>query len=350
MLFTMHDYILDIPDAVLRNLSDRMRICSPITEHFTSFAYKRVVIIATGSSYNAALCALEGMKKNLGLPIEVITPFYFEHYFSAGKADYLIFASQSGYSTNVISAIRKAEKMSLSNVCVTGHLDSDLAKETNRSYDYGVGEETAGYVTKGVILLILYFWMFSAEAGKKMKKINQQEYDEWYRQIALAASNSAEMVNCAEKCFHNHKKEFLSMDKVILCGCGTGLATATEGALKISETVRIPCVVCDPEELLHGYYYQIDPGYTVFFISNQSETDERIDMIAHAVREVTDRVYVLKNAVDWRVSPIMQLPFFWELAYLVSSSLNSYALHPLAVNMKKWVSAKTENYRKDKKK
>ncbi len=359
MELTMQDYILETPEAVKMNLKKGKKLCAPMVDDFLGSDYSRIVLVASGSSYNAALCAKEGMEQNLKIPVKIITPFYCENYFCPDKKDYLVFASQSGYSSNIVSAAQKKKK-NFPIVCVTGHPESDLARIADKIFDYGLCEEKVGYVTKGVILLAVYFWMFSAEAGQKTGAISKAEYEKCYMELGKAAVWAEEMVGKAKNCFQKFEKEFLSMNRVIFCGTGTGIGTVTEAALKISETVRIPCVICDPEEFLHGYYYQIDPSYTVFLVSDRTETNIRIETIGSAVREVTERVFVIENgsqsssdkvisldkSVSWWAAPVIQLPFFQEIAYLVSSCLNTYALHPLAVRMKKWVNAKTENYRK----
>ena len=48
---------------------------------------------------------------------------------------------------------------------------------------FGVGEETVGYVTKGVIALSLYLMLFALEAAKMCKIIGQNEYDTWVSDV-----------------------------------------------------------------------------------------------------------------------------------------------------------------------
>lgn len=59
------------------------------------------------------------------------------------------------------------------------------------------------------------------------------------------------MFSYTKDLYEKHRKEFLSMQTVILCGGGAAWGTVCEGALKLSETLRIPCICCDPEEFLH---------------------------------------------------------------------------------------------------
>lgn len=364
----MQDYILSSKECAIKNIEQRKALVGRLAASFIQSNSKSLKIVASGSSYNAALCALPFMRKQMNIKIELVNPFSFIHYGLVKKDEYVLFISQSGYSTNIIDAAKHGAINGIITRCISGYTDSDLAKCCDEVYDFGLEEETVGYVTKGVILLTIYLDLFSievSERGKIVLKNMEDTGEDSIEKLICACSSMEEMAYRGKQLFDLNLKSFLSIQKLIICQAEEAKGCAMEVCLKFSELLRVPCIYCDPEEYLHGYYYQIDPSYTVFFIQDNVNGVNRVKNIAEATREVTDNVYclfnqgdisldcndtMLSNLTDWELTSLVFLPFFQEIVYLAASKTNNEQLHPLAVNMKKHVQAKTDNYRKGERK
>ena len=352
---TMEEYIQEAPDSIRNNIERRSFLTSGLSEKIAESGCHEICMVASGSSYNAALCALEGMKAMSGMKIRIITPFYFLEYEESNTETCYLLISQSGYSTNILKALDDAERRQICWYGITGHTESDMGLYREKIYDYGLGEETVGYVTKGVVLLSLFLFLLAIQLGERKKNLSKTA-EEWYWHLSLCARYSEKMFSYTKDLYEKHRKEFLSMQTDILCGGGAAWGTVCEGALKLSETLRIPCICCDPEEFLHGPYYQITPNYTIFLVGDKKSEFERMRAIANGCREVTEHVFTVgfeekeaefcKEEIAWQIKPLYQLVIFQENEYLASEELDSKRLHPLAKGMKKWVQAKSENYKR----
>ena len=61
------------------------------------------------------------------------------------------------------------DKLNRKAIVLTGDLNSDIVSVADLAVDFGVGEETVGYVTKGVIALSLYLMLFAWKLVKCVK-------------------------------------------------------------------------------------------------------------------------------------------------------------------------------------
>lgn len=72
---SMRNYIMETPDQCQQNIMQAAELTQIITDEFCKQTYKRIQIVASGSSYNAAVTARYFMEKTLKLKVEVLTSF-----------------------------------------------------------------------------------------------------------------------------------------------------------------------------------------------------------------------------------------------------------------------------------
>lgn len=99
-------------------------------------------------------------------------PFAYTYYETVSDDNIYLFVSQSGYSTNILGAAQKHKENHRKVIGITGNRESDLGKMSDICLEYGAGEETIGYVTKGMSTLILFFMLLGLELTvKKMQRL-----------------------------------------------------------------------------------------------------------------------------------------------------------------------------------
>lgn len=354
---TMLTYIHETPHQLIVNIDRRVSLTESLVQAYLSKNHHTIWIIASGSSSNGSQCAKPFMMKILDCDVKVVTPNTFlfsEHHIK--DSDFAFVISQSGCSTNSIEALEKLKSMGIPAIGITGNLDSDFKDHSDILIDYGVGEEKVGYVTKGVTTLAQFLMLFALEAGQKKGTITKMEYDEIIKEMKLAPSLHEEIQKATDAFYETNKKVLTSMSVSYTCGFSQGYGIALEGALKIGETIQIPSFAYESEEFIHGPNLQLTPNYTLFFIDDMKEGSERNLEIYHAVREVSDRAFILTNNLttddthtlripyqpkETLLSPLYLLPFFQILAYRITTDTNKWEKHPLFENFKKKVECKT---------
>ncbi|QAT62827.1 SIS domain-containing protein [Acidilutibacter cellobiosedens] len=356
---TMLDYVYETPQAVRNNVKNSFNITKNLVDLFLKKDYKRLWIIASGSSYNASQCAKLFIEKYLNIEVKIISPFTFNYYESNLKDDdFAIVISQSGCSTNSIDSLKKLNELKIESIGVTANLDSDFKDYATHIIDYGCGIETVGYVTKGVVTLSVFLMLFSVEASYAKGNLTSEEKAMLLNQISDSMSTYEEITRNTLKLFKDNYKSFTSMTNAYVCGCGISFGAALEGALKIGETIQIPAVAYEAEEFLHGPNLQLNPLYTLFFIDNEDSTSQRTIEIYHAVRSITDRAFIITNnktvdeqhALRFTSQPnpylksIYTVAFFQVLSFMVTNELHKWEKHPLYNKFKTLISYKSKSY------
>lgn len=351
---TMFDYVVETPETVLNNINKSKELTESLVNYYSSKQFKRIVIVASGSSYNGSLCAKEFVSKVLKKEVKVVNPFTFVHYENDVTEDDLVLVfSQSGRSTNSIEAIEKIKERGVKAIGITADVHSDFEDICDMVIDWGVDVEKVGYVTKGVVTLALYLMLFAVEAALATGVIDQKEADGWKDEMRKAMDAHKELQASSAKFIERHQRDLVGMRNIWLISAGSGLAVAIEGALKIGETVHLHATAYECEEFLHGPVFPIDPTYTIFCIDTDDSSSDRIYQIYQAAREITDHAFIItardtedSNAIttsvriNEMVMPLAYLAVCPLLANYASNELNVRS-HPLARNFYMHVQTKS---------
>ena len=94
----MMTYILEQPAMFGKMLADRAGIAAPFAEALQKAQPDRLILVASGTSRNAAAAAAPFMEWALDLPVDVTAPSGLGRI--VGKRPFLIFVSQGGNSSN----------------------------------------------------------------------------------------------------------------------------------------------------------------------------------------------------------------------------------------------------------
>ena len=77
---TMMGYIEESAAQCRYNIEHASELVRPAVDRYTRKAYNRILIIASGSSYNGSCLAKYFVEKILKVRTEVVTSFTFNHY------------------------------------------------------------------------------------------------------------------------------------------------------------------------------------------------------------------------------------------------------------------------------
>ena len=349
---TMLDYIRETPETLLNIIDRHEEYTKQLLEFYRQNRCEGICLVASGSSYNGCLCARPFMEEVLQTGITLVTPFTFVHHESKTIGRQMAIAvSQSGCSTNTLEAISVLKQNGRSCVCLTGRDDCDAAKIADLTVSWQVGEEKVGFVTKGVASLACFLMVFALELGKELRLIQEDRYSYYLDELYKTVKIHPEMQKKAEEIFNRNKDDFTGRNRVILLSSGPNFGAASEGALKIAETSCITAIAYEAEEFLHGPLYPSTPDDVIIVIDNENcSGSERILKIADALKDVTEKVYVLSEqspldeshtfstgvSADALVSPLYKLACLQILAYLMTENTNRYEPHE---NIKKFKKA-----------
>ena len=352
----MDTYIKESKEALEKMLRRPDETAKELVDLYLAQEYRKIKIIASGSSYHAALCARYYMEEMLQAEVEVETPFSFVHYGQCETAFHFVI-SQSGRSTNAIEALDRLRKEGKAAIGITGDTKSVYREHCDHILDYGVGEETVGYVTKGVVTLTLYLDLFALGAALRQNRITCKAREAQLLKLRDITACYPEVYAQAQAFIDENFRLLTSMHQAYVLGNHTAYGIAAEAALKIGETICIPASAHESEEFLHGPNLQLTPTYTVFVIDAHDATSARSRQIYEAVSAVCERCFyigleephadsgqvdaagegaqecdrrklLIAQEVDHNLLPFVYLQVFQLISYRVTESLHRWEKHP----------------------
>ncbi|MCI1664806.1 MAG: SIS domain-containing protein [Atopobiaceae bacterium] len=358
----MLDYIKESAAQVALDVDRREELTHSLVETYARLSPRSIWLIACGSSSNASRCAVPFMRRTLGCDVEVVNPasFLFSDHVPSDDTLCMVI-SQSGCSTNSIKALDRLRELGRVAIGLTGNLDGDFRDHSDLLVDYGVGEETVGYVTKGVTTLAEYLMLFSLEAARATGAIDEAAYDGSVAQFEAIPAAHEEVYRLTEEFYQTNRKGLTSILTNYVCGFDQAYGIACEAALKFGETMKIPSFAYEAEEYNHGPNLQLTPNYTVFFVDDMNRGHDRLLQLWHATSLVTDHAYLLTDAdeqgdtvfhipadhpADPLLEPLYLLPFFQTIAFRATDELGRWTDHPLMHQYKAAAPSKTETIEK----
>lgn len=317
---TMMDYISGAPDKIKENLSD-----SGWCENLAGFMKRekeRLVIVASGSSCNAANCAKMFMQKTLDIEIEVVTPYTFSHYYIPVKKWSYLLISQSGNSTHILQVLKRLKEEECSLHIITDNPNIKEATGTGVSY-LGIHGEEIPFVTIGFDMTVLMLMAGALKAAGK--------------DVALLA----DMAECAGKSYENGKRFYAensiwlkNVKRIHICGAGTGQGIAQECALKFCETLQIAATAYETEEFLHGGFLELEEEHVVFLLSTES-VKERSQQLEKYLPMLCKRVVLVTGdpKIPEELQTLSIVPFFQTIVALMNAGCGN----PIPKMQKKYI-------------
>ena len=128
---------------------------------------KRIVIIASGSSYNAGLYGkyfLENIAK-VETSVEYASEVANNNFNFLSDALY-VFISQSGNSTDTVLAMEKVKSLGLKTLCITNNLQSKMYLTADYKFDIEAGREQAIAATKTYSASVVMLWLIACKIAQ----------------------------------------------------------------------------------------------------------------------------------------------------------------------------------------
>jgi len=257
---------------------------------------KEWLILATGSSINAAKSAKYYIEKLTRARITIEEPFNYQFFEKPNPAiDLVMGVSQSGESTSTLNAMRHIKQYSDAQTYgVTSKMDSELAKSVDIAIDIQNGEERVGYVTKGYTATILTLMLLGLRSARADGAISEQQEHAELAMFKAAIDAIPTIIDDTETFYQTWKEELVASPRFTSIGYGPAVGVCQEMATKFAETVRVPSQGIEMETFMHGPYFEVNPQHRIFFIEVESVAKERLLLLREYEKKCTPFIYSLK--------------------------------------------------------
>ena len=211
-----------------------------------------VVIVARGTSDNAALYAKYLFEVLLGIPTALASPSAFTVYKARMKLDKALVMgiSQSGESKDVFETVRRAREFGARTVSLTNDESSPLAQVSEAHLCLRAGNEESVAATKTYTAeLMLLYLLTIALRGEERPDASAKRLPEQARRVLEAEWRGTARYRYAEH--------------LVVVSRGYNLATAKEAALKLMETAYMVAEAFSGADLKHGPIAMISKDFPV---------------------------------------------------------------------------------------
>lgn len=286
---TMLDYINQEQETLGKILNDYDFTHDPALANMET-----VTILATGSSFNACLCAKAAFEKYGDVSVVIEEPYNFNHYGRLIKGtDTIIGVSQSGKSASTIDAMKELADSDIQRIVLTSDLASPIAKVVDQVIDLNMGIETVGFVTKGFSATVFQLILLAIKVGVAKQQINQKQLAELKAELLAVISCISTVIDQTNDFFEQHENLLKLGGRFVALGYGPNLGTAKEFETKFTETVRRPSQGFELEAYMHGPYLEADWEHTLFFIETPSVNLERSQALADYMNSYVGKIFTV---------------------------------------------------------
>ena len=267
-----------------------------------------VVVVARGSSDNAARYAQYLWSLRTGHPVTLATPSLHTVYGRpldvTGQA--VVAISQSGASPDVVEVLRAAAGQGSPTVAVTNDPTSPLAEVAGAVLDLAAGEERSVAATKTYTASLLAVAVLAlALDDRDGQDASAYEVELQAVPDAMAAAIEA-TTGLAEA-----SRVVAAAHRGIVVGRGLNLCTAYETALKITELTGSLMAPYSPADLLHGPIGAVGPEVPVVLVAPAEPASASVlEVAAEAQRRGAPVVLIGPEgtSVDGPVAATVALP------------------------------------------
>lgn len=276
-------------ETMLTNTLEEEKILKNIISNFETKNYdlikelikielKNILILATGSSINAALITKYFISDILNVNIEIKEPFNYYNYEKVNEnIDLVISISQSGQSASTISALKYVKKCkNIPSIAITSNNMSIISKESNMTLNLGIGIEQVGFVTKGFSATVLNLFLFAIILAKEKELISEEKKEFYLKELNTIIENISKVILKTENFIKEKKEIFLNTKRFIGIGYGACFGLVKEFETKFTETIRLPSQGFELEAYMHGPYLEANKEHIIFYFDNNGKLSERL--------------------------------------------------------------------------
>jgi glutamine---fructose-6-phosphate transaminase (isomerizing) len=270
-----------------------------------------VVVVARGSSDNAARYAQYLWSLRTGHPVTLATPSLHTVYGRpldvSGRA--VVAISQSGASPDVVEVLRAASLQGSPTVAVTNNPASPLAEVADAVLELGAGEERSVAATKtytaSLMAVAVLALALDTREGQDRQGASAHERD--LRAVPDAMTSAVDGTTGLGEA----SRVLADAYRGVVVGRGLNLCTAYETALKITELTGSLMAPYSPADLLHGPVGAVGPEVPVVLIAPDEPASASVLEVAEQAQR-RDAPVVLVGAegtsVDGPVAATVELP------------------------------------------
>ncbi len=278
MISHMLDEIRQQPDIIRRTLEKEFHRVEALRDAIVARKIRFAYIAARGTSDNVAHYAKYVLEIEHGIPIALAAPSVFTIYEAIPHLDeqaLVIGISQSGAGPDVVAVCERARKSGALTACITNNANSQLAQTVEFPLITPAGNEVSVAATKTYTSALAVIAMLSTALAD-----DRPERLEHLRR----AADQIEATLALDDTIHSLVRRYKDIKDCVVIGRGYNHCTASEVALKLTETCLIGAKSFSAADFMHGPIALVHQGYPVIMIAASGKGYATMQELAEKLR------------------------------------------------------------------
>lgn len=269
---TIHDCLRGRLDAAAGTIT--MSGIENNLEHFINA--QRIIIVACGTSWHAALLAEYVIEELCRTPVEVEYASEFRYRNPiVNKGDIIIAISQSGETADTLVAIERAKENGAIIFGVVNVVGSSIARLSDGGAYTHAGPEIGVASTKAFTGQLAVLYMMALKIAKAKGTISEERYKNLLFELEAVPEKVSAILKSADS-LKGMAAKYKDASDALYLGRGYNFPIALEGALKLKEISYIHAEGYPAAEMKHGPIALVDEHLPVVFIATKDSYHEKI--------------------------------------------------------------------------
>ena len=236
---------------------------------------RRIIFVACGTSWHAALIGEHLIENICRIPVEVEYASEFRYRNPVIYEDDIVIAvSQSGETADTLAAVELARKAGAFVFGICNVVGSSIARATHSGAYIHVGPEIGVASTKAFTGQVTVMAMLALAVGREKGTVTEEYYREVAKGLLELPAVLEEVLKLGPR-IEDLSKIFTYAHNFIYLGRGYNYPTAMEGALKLKEISYIHAEGYPAAEMKHGAIALIDNEVPTVAIATPDNTYEK---------------------------------------------------------------------------
>lgn len=304
--------ILDQPRCITDCMRGRINkegtnvLLSAVIDHkSTLLNAKRIIFVACGTSWHAALIGKQLIESLCRIPVEVEYASEFRYRDPVvGSSDVVIALSQSGETADTLAALELAKQRGAFIYGICNSIGSSISRITDTGSYIHVGPEIGVASTKAFTGQVSVLVMLALTLAKELNTIDHKLYLKITKELKEIPTKMQAVLKLNDQ-IADLAKVFTYAHNFIYLGRGYSYPVALEGALKLKEISYIHAEGYPAAEMKHGPIALIDAEMPVIVIATHNTLYEKVLSNIQEVKARGGRVIAIVNEGDTVINKIV---------------------------------------------
>ncbi|MFT4601234.1 MAG: glucosamine--fructose-6-phosphate aminotransferase (isomerizing) [Arenicella sp.] len=264
----------------------------------------RIIIIACGTSWHAALVGEYYFEDLARIPVEVEYASEFRYRNPViRKNDVVIAVSQSGETADTMAALKMAKAEGATLLGLVNVVGSSISRITDAGSYTHAGPEIGVASTKAFTTQVTVLAMMAMAIGKKRGTISDERFNNLLNEMEALPSKIEKLLKSNDY-IKGIAEIYKDASNALFLGRGSAFPIALEGALKLKEISYIHAEGYPAAEMKHGPIALIDEEMPVFVIATKGPHYEKVVSNIQEVKARKGKIIAVVTKGDTAVREI----------------------------------------------